>query len=36
MKHELNAFLLEEVVCRRSEHYTIKLSGGVKQSAKSV
>ena len=36
MKDELNGLILEEVVCLRSKLYSIKFSGGVKQSAKGV
>ena len=35
MKDELNGLILE-VVCVRSKLYSIKFSGGVKQSAKGV
>ena len=35
-KDELNGLMLEEVVCLRSKLYSIKFSGGVKQSAKGV
>ena len=36
MKDELNGNILEEVVCLRSKLYSIKYSGGLKQSAKGV
>ena len=36
MKDELNGLILEEVVCLKSKLYSIKFSGGVKQSAKGV
>ena len=36
MKDELNGLILEEVVYLRSKLFSIKFSGGVKQSAKGV
>ena len=36
MTDELQGKVLEEVVCLRSELYSIKFNGGVKQSAKGV